>query len=87
MAAGGIACTGYTGEDYAISGRNAIVLQTDDPREFVELYQQVRTNPNYASSMRRAGRVTARQYAWPSIIRSSLAPRLASLRQDAKPGF
>jgi glycosyltransferase involved in cell wall biosynthesis len=84
MAAGGIACTGYTGEDYAMSGRNAIVLQTDDPAEFVQLYQQVRTNPDYESSMRRAGRVTARQYAWPSVIRTSLAPRLASPHHSAK---
>jgi glycosyltransferase involved in cell wall biosynthesis len=78
MAAGGIACTGYTGEDYAMSGHNAIVLQTEDPREFVDLYQQVRSNPEYESAMRRAGRSTARQYAWPSIIRTALAPRLGS---------
>jgi glycosyltransferase involved in cell wall biosynthesis len=84
MAAGGIACTGYTGEDYAMSGRNAIVLQTDDPAEFVQLYQQVRTNPDYENSMRKAGRVTARQYAWPSVIRTSLAPRLASPHHSAK---
>jgi glycosyltransferase involved in cell wall biosynthesis len=77
MAAGGIACTGYTGEDYAMSGRNAIVLQTDDPAEFVELYARVRDNPDYEHSMRRAGRLTARQYAWPSVIRTSLAPRIA----------
>jgi glycosyltransferase involved in cell wall biosynthesis len=83
MAAGGIACTGYTGEDYAMSGRNAIVLQTDDPGEFVQFYQQVRGNPDYESSMRRAGRVTARQYAWPSVIRTSLAPRIASLHQHS----
>jgi glycosyltransferase involved in cell wall biosynthesis len=76
MAAGGIACTGYTGEDYAMSGRNAIVLQTDDPAEFVELFLQVRRDPDYETSMRRAGRATARQYAWPSVIRTSLAPRL-----------
>jgi glycosyltransferase involved in cell wall biosynthesis len=76
MAAGGIACTGYTGEDYAMSGRNAIVLQTERPSEFVELYHQVRSNPEYESSMRRAGRLTARQYAWPAIIRTALAPRL-----------
>lgn len=80
MAAGGIACTGYTGEDYAMSGRNAIVLQTEQPSEFVELYHQVRSNPEYASAMRRAGRLTARQYAWPSIIRTALAPRLGGAR-------
>ena len=78
MAAGGIACTGYTGEDYAMSGRNAIVLQTEDPSEFVELFLQVRSDPDYETAMRRAGRLTARQYAWPSIIRTALAPRLAS---------
>ena len=86
MAAGGIACTGYTGEDYAMSGRNAIVLQTDDPGEFVQLFQQVRTNPDYESSMRRAGRATARQYAWPSVIKTSLAPRLTALPQARKLG-
>jgi glycosyltransferase involved in cell wall biosynthesis len=78
MAAGGIACTGYTGEDYAMSGRNAIVLQTEDPSEFVDLYRQVRSNPEYESAMRRAGRMTARQYAWPSIIRTALAPRIGA---------
>jgi len=83
MAAGGIACTGYTGEDYAMAGRNAIVLQTEDPREFVQLYSQVRDNPDYESAMRRAGRLTARQYAWPSIIRTALAPRLAALPHHA----
>jgi glycosyltransferase involved in cell wall biosynthesis len=84
MAAGGIACTGYTGEDYAMSGRNAIVLQTEDPGEFVDLYQQVRANPEYESAMRRAGRSTARQYAWPSIIRTTLAPRLGGAAQAAR---
>ena len=84
MAAGGIACTGYTGEDYAMSGRNAIVLQTEDPREFVELYHQVRSNPEYESAMRRAGRWTARQYAWPSIIRTALAPRLGAAAQMSR---
>jgi glycosyltransferase involved in cell wall biosynthesis len=76
MAAGGIACTGYTGEDYAMSGRNAIVLQTGDPAEFVELYLQVRRDPEYETAMRRAGRDTARHYAWPAVIRTTLAPRL-----------
>jgi glycosyltransferase involved in cell wall biosynthesis len=84
MAAGGIACTGYTGEDYAMSGRNAIVLQTADPSEFVELYLQVRGDPEYETSMRRAGRATARQYAWPAVIRTSLAPRLGLAPRETK---
>jgi glycosyltransferase involved in cell wall biosynthesis len=84
MAAGGIACTGYTGEDYAMSGRNAIVLQTGDPAEFVQLYLQVRHDPEYENSMRRAGRATARQYAWPSVIRTALAPRLGLSPREMK---
>ena len=35
MAAGGLACVGGTGEDYAIPGWNALVLQTLDPGELV----------------------------------------------------
>ena len=31
MAAGGVACTGSTGEDYVIPGKNALVLETTDP--------------------------------------------------------
>ena len=33
MAAGGIAFTGSTGEDYAIHDRNAMVMETADPKE------------------------------------------------------
>ena len=35
MAAGGVACTGCSGEDYAMPGLNALVLETDDPQEFL----------------------------------------------------
>ena len=38
MAAGGVACTGSTGEDYVVPGRNALVLETADPWEFVTLF-------------------------------------------------
>ncbi len=76
MAVGGVTCTGCTGEDYAMPGRNAIVLQTTDPSEFVSLYLQLRSNPVYESLMRKAGRATARHYAWPEVVRTTLAPRL-----------
>jgi glycosyltransferase involved in cell wall biosynthesis len=82
MAVGGVTCTGCTGEDYAMSGRNAIVLQTTDPSEFVSLYLQLRSNPVYESVMRKAGRTTARQYAWPEVIRTTLAPRLGLSLQE-----
>jgi glycosyltransferase involved in cell wall biosynthesis len=76
MAVGGIGCTGLTGEDYVMPGRNALVLQTSDPGEFVKLYLPLRADPGYEAAMRRAGRATARQYAWPEVIRTALAPRL-----------
>src|SRR2546430_1011802 len=31
MAVGGVACTGCSGEEYAVPGRNALVLETTDP--------------------------------------------------------
>jgi glycosyltransferase involved in cell wall biosynthesis len=76
MAAGGIACTGCTGEDYAVAGRNALVLQTSDPREFVGLLENLRNDPAREQELRRAARVTARAYAWPEIIERNLLPRL-----------
>jgi hypothetical protein len=82
MAVGGIGCTGLTGEDYVMPGRNALVLQTRDPSEFVKLYMPLRADPEYEASMRRAGRATARQYAWPEVIRTALAPRLGLSRSD-----
>ncbi|HME71212.1 MAG TPA: glycosyltransferase family 4 protein [Myxococcota bacterium] len=76
MAAGGIACTGISGEDYAVPGRNALVLQTQDPREFVGQFQRLKARPAQAESIRRAGRATAKQYAWPEIIERLFLPRL-----------
>ncbi len=68
MAARGLACTGCSGEDYAIPGRNALVLQTENPREFVGHYTRVSAAPSIAGELRTAGRATAETYAWPEII-------------------
>jgi glycosyltransferase involved in cell wall biosynthesis len=76
MAVGGIACTGFSGEDYAVPGRNALVLQTSDPGEFVGLCRQLKSSSAYEASLRRAGRATARQFAWPEVLRNNLVPRL-----------
>jgi diacylglycerol kinase family enzyme len=54
MAAGGVACTGFSGEDYAVPGRNALVLQTSDPLEFVGLFRTLRTNPAEEAALRLA---------------------------------
>jgi glycosyltransferase involved in cell wall biosynthesis len=83
MAAGGIVCTGFTGEDYAVPGRNALVLRTSDPCEFVGLFRRLRAHPASAKSIRRAGRATAKQYAWPEIIERLLLPRVDLLRSGA----
>jgi glycosyltransferase involved in cell wall biosynthesis len=83
MAAGGIACTGVSGEDYAVPGRNALVLQTQDPREFVGLLRRLRAHPAQARSIRRAGRATAKHYAWPEVIERVLLPQIDLLRSRA----
>lgn len=82
MAAGGVACTGCSGEDYAVPGQNALVLETGDPREFMGLYRRLRAEPGARRAMRRAGRQTARSYAWPEVVRRVLLPRL-ELHLDA----
>ncbi|HVP28739.1 MAG TPA: glycosyltransferase [Myxococcota bacterium] len=76
MAAGGVAVTGISGEDYAVPGRNALVMQTNDPREFVGLFRRLRQHPAEERALRRAGRETAIHYAWPEVIRRNFLPRL-----------
>ncbi|HXK25359.1 MAG TPA: glycosyltransferase, partial [Myxococcota bacterium] len=76
MAAGGLACTGCTGEDYALPGQNALVLETEDPGEFVRLFQRLRGRPDEARAMRRAGVATARRFAWSEVVRRVLLPRV-----------
>jgi glycosyltransferase involved in cell wall biosynthesis len=80
MAAGGIACTGCSGEDYAVAGQNALVLETGDPREFLGLFERLRANPKEASALRRSGQSTARRYAWPEVTQRVLLPRIELLR-------
>ena len=76
MAAGGVACTGGTGEDYVVPGQNALVLETADPWEFVALFRELRANPARDRALRRAGRTTAEQYSWSHVVRRVLLPRL-----------
>jgi glycosyltransferase involved in cell wall biosynthesis len=68
MAAGGLAVTGSTGEDYAEAFRNALVLETNDPIELVTELNLLKQRPNLAAAMRRRGRVTARQYTWEKVV-------------------
>jgi glycosyltransferase involved in cell wall biosynthesis len=72
MAAGGLAVTGSTGEDYAEGYRNALVLETDDSIELVTELNLIRDRPKLAASIRRRGRTTARAYVWEKVIQELL---------------
>ncbi|HEY1456794.1 MAG TPA: glycosyltransferase [Candidatus Dormibacteraeota bacterium] len=72
MAAGGLAVTGSTGEDYAEAYRNALVLETADPVELVTQLKLLRERPRLAGSIRRHGRTTARRYVWDKVIEQLL---------------
>ena len=76
MAAGGLACTGATGEDYAVPGRNAVVLETGDPGELVGWLGRLRAHPAEARSIRRAGQSTARLFQWCEVAQRVLLPRV-----------
>ncbi len=92
MAAGGLAVTGSTGEDYAEAYRNAVVLETDDPIEITTELSALRERPRLVASMRRRGRATARDYAWDNVIEQLLlridfaaARQGVAIAQPAKP--
>jgi glycosyltransferase involved in cell wall biosynthesis len=68
MAAGGLAVVGSTGEDYAQAYRNALVLETADPIELVTELNLLKQRPQLGASIRRRGRITARQYVWEKVI-------------------
>jgi glycosyltransferase involved in cell wall biosynthesis len=76
MAAGGIACTGCSGEDYAVPGQNALVLETEDPKEFLGLFRRLLSQPRRVTSLRREGQRTARRFAWPQVVEGVLLPRV-----------
>jgi glycosyltransferase involved in cell wall biosynthesis len=82
MAAGGVACTGSSGEDYAVPGQNALVLETGDPREFLALFGRLRARPEEAWALRREGRATGRRYAWTDVVDRVLLPRVTSAGLD-----
>jgi glycosyltransferase involved in cell wall biosynthesis len=79
MAVGGLACTGGTGEDYAVAGWNALVLQSTDPDEFVSLYERLQSNPLEMRTIRLRGKATAKRHSWPAVIQRSLLPRFSLL--------
>ena len=73
MAAGGIAFTGCTGEDYAIPFINAFVLETPDPMEAVGYLMYLRDYPEEGLRIREAARRTSRYFTWESVVRSLIS--------------
>jgi len=68
MAARGIAVTGSTGEDYAISLENALVTETEDPDEIVGYLLYLQRHPEEQKRIRHAGMQTAKQFLWDQVI-------------------
>lgn len=79
MAARGVACVGGTGEDYAVPGHNALLLQTENPQEFLSLLRHLMLDRGWARALRRRAHATARWYTWPEIIGRDLLPRLEAI--------
>jgi len=82
MAVRGIACIGNTGEDYAVPGYNAIVMESDDPQEFIRLYAALKSSPVRERALKNAARRTAQQFAWMKIVRRVLLPKFSALTGD-----
>ncbi len=72
MAAGGLAVTGSTGEDYAEPFRNAVVIETADPLELVAGLRHVHAHPDWADQLRRQGHKTAQWFTWDRVIEQLL---------------
>lgn len=80
MAAGGLLYTGGTGEDYAVSGRNAVVLETLNPAEIADRAEALVERPHEARRIRRAARTSARDFSWQHVTRRLLM----TLQEQAK---
>lgn len=83
MTAGGVVYTGGTGEDYAVSGRNAVVLETLDPNEIADRSDDLASHPEWSSRLRRAARATARTYTWDRVARLLIAAVEAQAARQA----
>ncbi len=68
MAAGGIAYVGSTGEDYAISGQNSVVLDTGSGEEIASMAMSLRKDPDWSAGIRRKGRELGALFTWDNSI-------------------
>ena len=72
MAAGGIAFTGSTGEDYAVSFENAVAIESDDPDEIVGYLTHLGRHPDDRKKIRCSGKKTAAQFVWEEVIENMI---------------
>lgn len=79
MASQGLVFTGATGEEYARPYENAIMLDTEDPREIEATIVDLLSRPADVERMRANGRQTATQYTWEQVVDSLLLRRLQYL--------
>jgi glycosyltransferase involved in cell wall biosynthesis len=68
MASGGVAYVGRTGEDYAVPFGNAVVMQSEDPRELLATHRSLETRPEIVRAIRADGRATAKRFVWPRVL-------------------
>jgi glycosyltransferase involved in cell wall biosynthesis len=73
MAAGGMAFTGNTGEEYARHLENAVVLDTADPAEAAWYVAYLDDRPREQQRLRTGARQTARRFAWECVLEQLLA--------------
>jgi glycosyltransferase involved in cell wall biosynthesis len=78
MAAGGVAFTGSTGEDYAVSFENAVALETDDPDEIVGYLLHMQQHTDEREKISAAGKRTAAEFTWEEVL-DNLAGKLVYL--------
>ncbi len=68
MACQGIVFTGCTGEDYAQSFHNAVVIGSDDPREITVYLRNLLADQALAQDLRRRGKATCPHYLWEVVV-------------------
>jgi glycosyltransferase involved in cell wall biosynthesis len=68
MAAGGAALVGATGEEYARSYANAVVVESEDGAEVAAVLRGLVERPDLSRRLRRAARADAREFTWPLIL-------------------
>lgn len=68
MAVNGIAFTGATGEDYAESFENSIVVETNDPKEIAVYLLDLLNDPRTKDRIRKNAYRTAQAYTWQNVV-------------------